>query len=124
MTTLQLSIVCFTALALASIAATVLVHRVERARDLRGEDQAPSRVRHRVTVHTKQPDDQTLFGVVVGDYTDRLVLEDAEYVTPTGGRPIPGRQDIATKDIAWIDVHDQVAPVPSHAPVPAPAEVS
>jgi hypothetical protein len=79
----------------------------------------PTRVGHRVTVHTKRPDDRTLFGLVVGDYTDRLALDDAEYVTTDGGRPLPGRQDIARDDIAWIDVHAHVAPAPDHAPAEA-----
>jgi hypothetical protein len=78
----------------------------------RQEPQAPPRVNHRVTVHTKKPDDQTIFGVIVGDYTDRLCLEHAEYVTPQGGQPIAGRQDIATRDIAWIDVHGPATKVP------------
>lgn len=75
----------------------------------------PPRLGQRVTVHTKKPDDQTLFGVVVGDYTDRLALEDAEYVTAAGGQPLPGRQEIATQDIAWVDVHGAVQ-VPAAAP--------
>ena len=79
---------------------------LERSADQLG----PTRIGHRVTVHTKQPDDQTLFGVVVGDYTDRLALDDAEYVLR--GQPaqaLPGRQDIAKADISWIDVHAHVA---------------
>jgi hypothetical protein len=72
-------------------------------------DLAPARVGHRVTVHTKKPDDSTLFGVVTGDYTDRLVLEDAEYVTAHGPQPLPGRQDVEKHDIAWLDVHGRVA---------------
>lgn len=76
---------------------------------------APSRLGHRVTVHTRQPDDQTIFGVVAGDYTDRIVLEDAEYVLSTGGSALPGRQDIEKAHIAWIDVHAHVT-VPDQAP--------
>lgn len=84
---------------------------LERAARERG----PSRVGHRVTVHTGE---HTLFGVVVGDYTDRVALEDAEYVVAQGrNQPLPGRQDIATADIAWIDVHAHVA-----APAGAPTE--
>src|SRR4051812_30075844 len=64
-------------LAAAVAALTEAAGTLERAADTRG----PSRLGHRVTVHTKQPDDQTLFGVVVGEYDDRLALEDAEYVT-------------------------------------------
>jgi hypothetical protein len=150
MTTLQLIIVCLTALAGAVIttrairardasraqlqrevamheramtapvaeladAVTALTRaagELERARGHAG----PSRVGQRVTVHTKQPDDQTLFGVVVGDYIDRIALDDAEYVTAKGARPLPGRQDIATTDIAWIDVHGRVARDPESVP--------
>jgi type II secretory pathway pseudopilin PulG len=93
-------------------AATAALERV-------AEQAGPARVGHRVTVHTKQPDDQTLYGLVVGDYADRLALEDAEYVTRDGGRPLPGRQDIARADIAWIDVHAHVTPAPDHAPAEA-----
>lgn len=69
----------------------------------------PSRLGQRVTVHTKAPDDRTFFGVVTGDYTDRLVLEDAEIIATTGGHPLPGRQDIARSEISWIDLHGHVA---------------
>lgn len=97
-------------LAAAVEALTRTAHGLEAAAPRRG----PGRVGQRVTVHTKQPDDQTLYGVVVGDYTDRLCLDDANYVTSDGTNPpLPGRQEIATRDIAWIDVHGQVA-VPSH----------
>ena len=76
---------------------------------------APSRVGERVTVNTKKPDDQTIAGVVVGDYSDRLMLDDAEYVTAAGPRSLPGRQDIATTDIAWVATHGKVT-VPDAAP--------
>lgn len=93
-------------LAVAAEALTAAAATLEQ----RGRERGPSRVGHRVTVHTKQPDDQTLFGVVVGDYLDRIALEDAEYVLAGGAnKPLPGRQDIATDDIAWIDVHAHVA---------------
>jgi uncharacterized protein YlxW (UPF0749 family) len=85
------------------------------------EERGPSRVGMRVTIHTKQPDDQSLHGVVMGDYTDRICLEDASYLIPGGMRPLPGRQDIDRRDIAWIDVHGHVAPVPATAPEGAPA---
>lgn len=75
----------------------------------------PSRVGHRVTLHTKQPDDQTIFGVVAAEYTDRIVLQDAEYVTPSGATPLPGRPQVATADIAWVDDHGNVT-VPDRPP--------
>ncbi|MEA2255566.1 MAG: hypothetical protein QOG35_1611 [Solirubrobacteraceae bacterium] len=90
-----------------TLAAGALQHRAGQA--------GPSRVGHRVTIHTKLPDDQTVFGVVVGDYADRLSLEDSEYVSPHGPVAMSGRQDIATRDIAWVDVHGHVA-IPDRAP--------
>lgn len=118
MTTFQLIIVCFTLLGLAALAAAVVL-LVRWGQP--SNEAAPARIGHRVTVHTKKPDDQTIFGVLVGDYTDRVVLEDAEYVTSKGGTPISGRQDIATRDIAWIDVHALVV-IPDRAPADASVE--
>lgn len=61
-------------------------------------------VGHRVTVHTKQPDDHTLHGLLTSDDTDWLVLDDAEYVTSNGPSSLPGRRArIPREDIAWID---------------------
>lgn len=71
-------------------------------------EQAPRRTNHRVTVHTKKPDDQTIFGLVVYDGIDRISLENAEYVSADGVTPMKGRQDIAKSDVAWIDVHQLV----------------
>jgi hypothetical protein len=119
LTTLQLSIICITALSLALIAAATLAVIRDAGP---AKSKAPPRIGHRVTVHTKQPDDQTLFGVLVGDYADRVVLEDAEYVNNLGATPIPGRQHIAMRNIAWIDVHALVAPVPETAPAQSPTE--
>jgi hypothetical protein len=127
MNTAQLIVVCLTALAglvIVAVTASRAIDRVTaraytaRAAAPAQEPQAPPRVNHRVTVHTKKPDDQTIYGVIVGDYTDRLCLEHAEYVTPQGGQPIAGRQDIATRDIAWIDVHGPATKVPDALPAP------
>lgn len=92
---------------LLAVAGERLAAAAEALERHRGEH-GPTRLGHRVTVHTKQPDDQTLFGVVVGDYSDRITLDDAEYVTAAGARALPGRQDIDRSDIAWIDVHGHV----------------
>lgn len=78
------------------------------ALDRAAETPGPSRIGHRLTVHTKQPDDQTFFGVLTAEYSDRLSLEDAELVTGAGKHPLPGRQDIEKRDVSWIDVHGQV----------------
>ena len=113
MTNTQLLIVCITVLLLAGIVGNT----VARIFGETAEDELPPpRIGHRVTVHTKQPDDQTLFGVLVGDYADRIVLEDAEYVTPSGGKPISGKQHIATADVAWLDLHALVAELPETVP--------
>jgi hypothetical protein len=117
MSTSQLIIICLTAIAIAAIAAAawVFTHMHDDGEE---ELEPPARVGHRVTVHTKQPDDQTIFGVLVGDYADRIVLEDAEYVTASGATPISGQQHIATADIAWLDCHQLVAPFPEDFGVP------
>jgi hypothetical protein len=123
MTTGHLLIICLTGLAALRtglqavrtiVSGRLAVARVDAAALIRipdDSDEAPSRVGSRVTVHTKQPDDQTIFGVLAGDYVDRVSLEDAEYVTADGARPLSGRQDIATADIAWIDVHALVTDI-------------
>ena|SRR5665213_1190157 len=70
---------------------------------------APTRAGHRVTVHTLRPDDQTIHGVIVAEYTDRLILEGAEYITPTGGTPIPGATVAVQKPVSWIEDYGDVA---------------
>jgi hypothetical protein len=97
---------------------------VAAALDRHAAQLAPSRVGQRVTLHTKHPDDRTMFGLVTGDYTDRVVLEDAEYITAEGPRPLPGRQDIERSDIAWIDVHAHVARAAEAAPAETEARSS
>jgi hypothetical protein len=134
MTTGQLIIVCTTVLAAllvthelvkAALANRLAITRAQAAATIRTPPagSAPSRIGHRVTVHTKQPDERTLFGVLAGDYTDRITLEDAEYVTTSGATPLPGTQHVATRDIAWIDVHALVTAVPDHAPAGEPLTI-
>ena len=79
----------------------------------------PTIVGERATVHTKAPDDRTFFGVVTGDYTDRLVLEDAELVSAEGNFPLPGRQALRRADISWIDLHGHVAAAAALTPAAA-----
>lgn len=114
MPTIQLVIVCVTVLLI-----ILFAPRPARATPA-AEVTAPSRVGQRATIHTKQPDDQTIFGVITGDYADRIVLEDAELIHSGGMQPLPGKQHIAVRDISWIDVHDMVA-IANRAPEPAPA---
>ena len=67
----------------------------------------PPLVGRRVTIHTVQPDDQTITGWCIGDYPDRIMLDNAAYVTKSGEVPIANsRQWFYTSHIAWIDDHD------------------
>lgn len=71
---------------------------------------APVRRGHRVTVHTVRPDDQTIHGVLVAEYADRLELEAAEYVTAQGAEPIPGATvAIHPSRVSWIEDYGVVA---------------
>ena len=80
------------------------------------ERRAPGRIGQRVTVHTKQPDDHTIHGVIRAEYADRIVLEHAEYVTGSGPRPLPGVVHVEKREVAWIDSHgDVTAPNPAEA---------
>lgn len=147
MSTAQLLIVCLTVLA-ALVVVAVAVHRVvseiglvrravaredyaarrleataarEDAQAKAADATAPSLLGHRVTVHTKDPDDRTFYGVVVGDYADQLCLEDGQFVTPHGAEDLPGRTRIDVPDRSWIDDHGVVAPAPDAPPVTAEA---
>lgn len=59
----------------------------------------------RVTVHTKLPDDQTLHGLLVREYRDRLELVDAAYVTAQGEQPIPGTVRVPAGNVSWRQDH-------------------
>jgi len=121
LSTAQLLIVCLTILAAVGVVAgTVAFVTIRKPRRASDELPPPPRVGRRVTVHTKQPDDQTIFGVLAGDYSDRVSLEHAQLVTKDGTHALPGRQDIATRDVSWIDVHALVA----RLDVDQPAEVT
>jgi hypothetical protein len=65
----------------------------------------PVRTGRRVTVHTRQPDDQTLHGVLVRDYRDRLELEGAEIVTAQGNTTIPGTVHVPAEAVSWLQDH-------------------
>lgn len=65
---------------------------------------APSRVGSRIVVHTTPAaGDGTFVGVVDAEYSDRIVLRDAEAVSPRGNQPLPGRSHIDRTDVSWID---------------------
>lgn len=96
MTTLQLAIVCLTALA---ITATICASRgpAARSRAARGS---------RVTINTLRPDDQTLTGIIDGEWPDRVRLVDAHVVTPSGAQPVPGGVvSIPKANEAWRQEH-------------------
>lgn len=95
MTTLQLLIVCVAGIiALALIAGTAA--GAGRNTIKRGQP---------VTVHTKQPDDQTLHGVLMDEHSDRLVLQAARYVTSAGDQPIPDTVVVLKANVAWLQLH-------------------
>jgi hypothetical protein len=64
---------------------------------------------HRVTVHTKQPDDQTIHGVLVRETHDRFVLVDASYITDRGETPIPDRAVVFKASVSWLQEHGEPA---------------
>lgn len=65
----------------------------------------PARAGRRVTVHTTQPDDQTLHGVLVRDYRDRLELVSASLVTAQGETDIPGTVHVPLDRVSWLQDH-------------------
>jgi hypothetical protein len=99
MTTGQLTIVCIAGLIgliVLVVGASVVVGADRKAQIAHGS---------LVTVHTNKPDDQTLHGVLIGDYADRLVLEGAKYVTSAGEQPIPGAVVVPKSSVSWLQQH-------------------
>lgn len=94
--TFALVVVSATFVVVVAIAVLVLA-RLAPVRPVRGQ---------RVTVHTKLPDDQTIHGVLVKEYRDRLILRDAEYVAEDQTAPIPGTVRIPTAAVSWIQEHE------------------
>jgi hypothetical protein len=86
--------------------ADALVLAIERLRDdvnaARSEAPAPgpSLVGKTVVVNTRQPDDQTIRGVVYGHYADRITLRDAVYVTGVGEQAAPGLEHIPVGNVS------------------------
>jgi hypothetical protein len=111
--TVQLVIVCVTVLLLAVTAAVAHVATATAREAAATPPAAPVRTGRRVTIHTKEPDDRTIYGLLVADFPDRLSLENAEFVNAAGKHALPGRIDVATADISWVDVH---APIAHFAP--------
>lgn len=92
-----LLVVCITAAVISAASAIAMAVVVRRSR-------RPARG-HRVTVHTKLPDDQTIHGVLVKEYRDRLILHDAVYVSDEES-PIPGAVRIPAASVSWIQEHE------------------
>lgn len=63
------------------------------ARPLRGR---------RVVVHTRQPDDRSLRGVIVHDGRDGLILEAAEYLRGDGGVGLDGRVHVPAEAVSFV----------------------
>ena len=75
--------------------ADALLVAVERLTDRVGglakeRTPGPSLVGRTLVINTRKPDDQTIRGVVHGQYPDRWTLRDATLVTPLGEQPVPG----------------------------------
>jgi hypothetical protein len=62
----------------------------------------PSLVGKTVVINTRKPDDQTIRGVVYGQYADRWTLRDASYVTGVGERPIENLAHVLRENIAFV----------------------
>jgi hypothetical protein len=84
------------ALAVAVVALLVVARRLAPG---------PARAGRRVTIHTTQPDDQTLHGVLVRDYRDRLELVSASLVTAQGETDIPGTVHVPLERVSWLQDH-------------------
>lgn len=55
-----------------------------------------------VVINTRRPDDQTIRGVIHGQYADRWTLRDAILITPIGEQPMQGLQHIPVANIAFV----------------------
>ncbi len=61
----------------------------------------PTLVGRTVVIHTRRPDDQSIRGVLHGQYADRWTLRDAYVVTAVGENAAGGLQHIPVANIAW-----------------------
>lgn len=92
--TLAMSILAILASA-AGVAAPII-------KDRRRQRDTPPPIQGRtVVIHTRRPDDQSIRGVMVGMYADEVVLEQPQYITADGPRPIDGPLHVPTANIAW-----------------------
>lgn len=84
----------------------VLLVAIERLTDSIGKigqeaRPGPSLVGKTVVINTRKPDDQTIRGVVHGQYPDRWTLRDAVYVTGVGDQPIDGLEHVPVANVAF-----------------------
>lgn len=71
--------------------------------------EAPVTLGHAVTVHTKRPDDQSIHGLLIHEYRDRIELVDAHLVADPNKTLIPGVVRIASRNIAFRQDHPRAA---------------
>lgn len=88
MTTLQLLIVCAATLLAVVLVGIFVLAALERT--TAEAERGPSLAGKSLVVHTRKPDDQSIRGVVAAHYTDRLVLRDAQYLSPSGDHQAAG----------------------------------
>lgn len=62
---------------------------------------APPIVGRTVVVHTRNPDDKTIRGVLHAQHSDRWTLRDAVMVTPLGENALGGLQHVPVANIAF-----------------------
>ena len=81
---------------------------------------APALAGKSVVVHTKRPDDQSIRGILVGQYADRWILQDAVYLHREGSVAAEGVVHVPVLSIS--SVQELAPPVEDTGAVLAPAE--
>jgi hypothetical protein len=93
---LNLAVILLAALALIAVVALAVVA-------LRSVLQVgPPLVGRTVVVNTRKPDDQTIRGVLHGQYADRWTLRNAVYVTGVGETPAAQLVHVPVANIAFV----------------------
>lgn len=103
----MIAAICLLALALALVGASIAAIVYSRTT----APVAPALRTHTVLVNTRRPDDQTIRGVVYGEYADRLTLVDAVHLHQGAeGKvievPADGLVHVPTASISWIQEID------------------
>jgi hypothetical protein len=107
-------------LAAACALLAVVVALVVRSPSGRGVLPAPALAGKSVVVHTKRPDDQSIRGILVGQYADRWILQDAVYLHREGSVAAEGVVHVPVLSIS--SVQELAPPVEDTGAVLAPAE--